>query len=88
MTAKKKPQRMCVGCREMKDKKELIRVVRTTEGEAALDFTGKKPGRGAYLCNDGACLKKAQKSRGLERALQLTIGPDVYEGLFEEINHE
>lgn len=88
MTINKKPQRMCVGCREMKDKKELIRVVRTSESGAELDFTGKKPGRGAYLCNEEGCLKKAQKSRGLERALKVSIDEAVYQKLLEEINHE
>ena len=66
---KKLPQRQCVGCRERKEKRELIRVVRSPEGGISLDFKGKKPGRGAYLCPDLECLKRARKSRALERAL-------------------
>ena len=79
MKPKKIPQRQCVGCREMKDKKSLIRVVRSPEGEVSLDKVGKKPGRGAYLCPDTACLTKARKSRALERALETAIPPEVYE---------
>ena len=76
---KKIPQRQCVGCREMKNKKELIRVVRSPEGEISLDFNGKKPGRGAYVCPSGECLKKARKSRALERAFELAIPAEVYD---------
>ncbi len=75
---RKIPQRQCVGCREMKNKKELIRVVRSPEGEVSLDFVGKKPGRGAYVCPSAACLKKARKSRALERALETAISDEVY----------
>ena len=82
---KKIPLRQCLGCREMKPKKELIRVVRSPEGEISLDFHGKKPGRGAYLCPDPACLKKARKSRALERAFSLPIPEDVYDGLDREM---
>ena len=82
---KKVPQRQCVGCRTMKDKKELIRVVRSAEGEISLDTTGKKPGRGAYLCQDGECLKKARKSRALERAFDTAIPPEVYDALVQEM---
>lgn len=82
---KKIPQRQCVGCREMKDKKELIRVVKSPEGTVSLDFSGKKPGRGAYVCRDVACLKKARKSRALERAFELTIPPEVYDSLEQEL---
>ena len=78
---KKIPQRQCVGCRTMKDKKALIRVVRTPEGQIVLDATGKKSGRGAYLCPDMACLKKARKSRALERAFSQEIPDAVYDGL-------
>ena len=70
---KKIPQRQCVGCREMKDKKALLRIVRTPEGEILLDSTGKKSGRGAYVCPDPECLKKARKSRALERAFDNTL---------------
>ena len=75
---RKIPQRQCVGCREMKDKKALIRVVRSPEGNISLDFKGKLPGRGAYVCPDPACLKKARKSRALERAFDMAIPPEVY----------
>ena len=82
---KKVPQRQCVGCRVMKDKKELIRVVRSPEGDITLDATGKKSGRGAYVCPDGECLKKARKSRALERAFETAIPPEVYEALEKEM---
>ena len=84
-TPKKIPQRQCVGCREMKDKRALIRVVKSPEGEISLDFRGKKPGRGAYVCPDAACLKKARKSRALERALSVSIPEDVYQRLLAEM---
>ena len=82
---KKIPQRQCVGCREMKDKKSLLRVVRSPEGTVSLDFVGKKPGRGAYVCHDVACLKKARKSRALERAFEVTIPPEVYDAMEAEL---
>ena len=82
---KKIPLRQCLGCREMKPKKELIRVVRSPEGEISLDFKGKKPGRGAYICPDGACLAKARKSRALERAFSAQLPPEVYEALEKEM---
>ena len=78
---KKIPMRQCVGCREMKEKRELIRVVRSPEGAVSLDFKGKKPGRGAYLCPDPACLARAKKSRALERAFSAPMPPEVYEAL-------
>ena len=81
---KKIPQRQCVGCREMKNKRDLIRVVKSPEGEVSLDFGGKKPGRGAYLCPDPACLARAKKSRALDRALELTIPEEVYAALEKE----
>ena len=80
---KKVPRRQCLGCREMKDKKALIRVVRSPEGEISLDFKGKKPGRGAYVCPDPACLAKVRKSRALERAFESAIPAEVY-GLLEQ----
>jgi len=80
---RKIPQRQCLGCREMKNKKDLIRVVRSPEGEISLDFKGKKPGRGAYVCPSAACLAKARKSRALERAFSAAIPAEVY-GLLEE----
>ena len=82
---KKIPQRQCVGCREMKDKKSLIRVVRSPEGEISLDFVGKKPGRGAYVCRDVECLKRARKSRALERAFETAIPAEVYDAMEREM---
>lgn len=82
---KKIPMRQCLGCREMKPKRELIRVVRSPEGEISLDFKGKASGRGAYVCPNPACLKKAVKARALERAFSAQIPPDVYEKLNEEM---
>ena len=75
---KKIPMRQCIGCREMKPKKELIRVVRAPDGEISIDFKGKKSGRGAYVCPDAACLKKAEKTRALERAFETAIPEEVY----------
>ncbi len=84
-TPKKIPQRQCVGCREMKEKRALIRVVRSPEGEISLDFRGKKPGRGAYVCPNAECLKRARKSRALERAFAAAIPPEVYDALEQEM---
>jgi uncharacterized protein len=81
MKLKKIPQRMCVGCQIMKNKKELLRVVRTPDGAVVLDGSGKKAGRGAYLCNNEECLTKAVKGKRLERALQHAVDPEVYEQL-------
>lgn len=75
------PQRMCVGCREMKDKRQLIRVVRSPEGAIDVDNTGKKPGRGAYVCPDAVCLQQAIKSKRLQKALEGEIPPEVFENL-------
>ena len=82
---KKIPMRQCMGCRERKAKKEMIRVVRTTEGTVSLDFSGKLNGRGAYVCPDMACLKKAMKSKALDRCLEVTIPEDVYTRLEREM---
>ena len=82
---KKIPMRQCVGCREMKPKKELIRVVRSPEGQVSLDFGGKKPGRGAYVCHNVECLRKARKTRALERAFEVTIPPEVYDAMEAEL---
>ena len=79
--AKKIPMRMCVSCREMQPKKELVRVVRTPEGAVVLDTTGRANGRGAYLCKKSACLEKAIKSRALERALENKIDSETYDTL-------
>ncbi len=82
---KKIPQRQCVGCREMKDKKTLIRVVKSPEGEVSLDDKGRKPGRGAYVCRDVECLRKARKSRALERAFETQIPPEVYDAMERQL---
>ena len=79
--AKKIPMRMCVSCREMQPKKELVRIVRTPEGAVVLDTTGRANGRGAYLCKKSACLEKAIKSRALERALETKIESETYDTL-------
>ena len=81
MAEKKIPMRQCVGCREMRPKRELTRVVRSPEGEISIDLKGKKPGRGAYVCPDPACLKKAIKSRALGRALGVEIPEEIYDTL-------
>ena len=85
MKPKKIPMRMCVGCREMKEKKSLIRVVRSPEGEVSLDPTGKKSGRGAYVCRDPECLKRAIKQRQLERQLDAALSPETAEALRTEM---
>ena len=82
---KKIPQRQCMGCRERKEKREMIRVVRTTEGEVRLDFSGKLNGRGAYVCPDPECLQKARKSKALERSLEVPIPEEVYDRLAHEM---
>lgn len=83
---KKTPERMCLACRLMKNKRELIRVVRSPEGEFSIDKTGKKSGRGAYLCNDIACVKKCMKSKLLNKNFKSEIPVDVYEKLLEEFS--
>ena len=81
MTPKKIPMRMCLGCGVMKPKRELIRVVRSPEDSISLDVTGKKPGRGAYICPDSECLRKARKARRLEKSLACRISEEVYDAL-------
>lgn len=83
-TKSKIPMRQCTGCREMKSKKEMIRVLKTAEDEIILDSTGKKNGRGAYLCFSMDCLEKAIKSHGLERSLKASIPEEVYQNLKKE----
>ena len=78
---KKIPMRQCVGCRETKAKKELVRVVRSPEGEISLDFRGKDPGRGAYVCPQAECLRRAIKSKALERGLDCQIPQEIYDQL-------
>ena len=85
MQQRKIPMRKCTGCGEMKPKRELVRVVRSPEGEVSLDLTGKKPGRGAYICRDAACLKQARKARRLERAFACAIPDAVYEAMEGEL---
>ncbi|MBE6841293.1 MAG: YlxR family protein [Oscillospiraceae bacterium] len=85
MAVKKIPMRMCCGCGEMKPKKELIRVVRTSENEVKLDFTGRLNGRGAYICPDKSCLAKARKSKRIERAFECRISDELYEAFENEL---
>ena len=85
---RKTPMRMCLGCREMFPKKELMRVVRSPEGAIAFDRVGKAPGRGAYLCRRVECLLKARKIRALERQLECQIGDDVFDALAAELQRE
>ncbi len=82
---KKIPQRQCMGCRERKEKRALIRVVRRTDGTVGLDFSGKVNGRGAYLCPNPECLKKARKAKSLERSLEISIPDEVYDQLAREM---
>lgn len=82
---KKIPMRQCMGCNEHKPKMELLRVVRSPEGETSLDFTGKKSGRGAYICREVGCLKKARKSCRLERVLECSISEEVYDAMEREL---
>lgn len=88
MKVRKIPQRMCNGCMEMKPKKELIRVVKSPEGEVSVDLTGKKSGRGAYVCRSLECLEKAFKAKRLNKNLETNIDESIYERLKEEITHE
>ncbi len=83
---KKIPMRMCVGCREMKPKKELLRAVRSPEGEVSLDTTGKKPGRGAYCCYNAECLRRALKQGQLDRQLEVKLSPEVNAQLTQTMN--
>lgn len=85
MSMKKVPLRQCIGCQEMKSKKEMIRVIKTAEDEIMLDATGRKNGRGAYLCPSMECFKKAVKSKGLERSFKMAIPKEVYETLEKEM---
>ena len=86
MAAEKKiPMRQCLGCREMKPKRELVRVVRSPAGDISLDFRGKAPGRGAYVCRDAQCLKKAIRAKALERAFSAQIQSEIYERLEQEM---
>ncbi|MGE5473837.1 MAG: RNase P modulator RnpM [Ignavibacteriales bacterium] len=86
LKTKKIPNRMCLGCREMKPKKELLRIVKSKEGLISIDPSGKKPGRGAYICFNIECLDKAQKAKRIEKEFETSVSPEVYYGLREELN--
>ena len=88
MQNRKVPVRMCAGCGEHFPKKDLVRVVRATEGEISVDLTGKKAGRGAYICKDAACMKKAQKTKRIDRSFSCTIPQEVYERLQKELEQD
>lgn len=85
MPQRKIPLRKCMGCNEKKPKKELVRVVKSPEGEVSLDLTGRKPGRGAYVCHDPACLAKARKTRRIDRVLECEIPAEVYDTMETEL---
>ena len=82
---KKIPQRTCMACQEKKDKRDLVRIVRSPEGEISVDLTGKKPGRGAYICPNLECLNRVIKSKRLERSLETAISQEIYESLKEQL---
>lgn len=84
--AKKIPVRMCTGCAEFKNKKEMVRIVKTSDGNISLDKTGKQNGRGAYICNDTSCLNKAIKHKGLERSLKTRVPSEIISTLEKEMN--
>lgn len=88
MKTKKIPMRMCTGCMQMFDKRELVRVVKSPDGEVSLDLTGKKSGRGAYVCKNIDCFNKARKKRAFERAFNIQISDSVYEKMEEEIKND
>lgn len=88
MNTRKVPMRKCLGCNEMKEKKELVRVVRSKEGDISLDLTGKKSGRGAYICKSKECFEKAKKAKRFERAFSCMISPEIYDRMQEEIENE
>ncbi|WP_333859162.1 RNase P modulator RnpM [Clostridium sp.] len=88
MKKKKIPQRMCTGCMEMKPKKELIRIVKNKEGEVFVDPTGKKNGRGAYICRNSECLEKAFKNKRIQKNLEIQIDDALYDSLKEQVENE
>ncbi len=88
MKQKKIPMRKCTGCGEQKPKKELVRVVKTPDGEILLDLTGKSSGRGAYICNSAECLAKAKKSKRIDRTFEMTIPEEIYEQLEAQIGKD
>ena len=85
MSGKKTPLRQCIGCGEMKNKKEMVRVLKTLEGDIVLDTTGRKNGRGAYLCPSMGCFQKSVKGKGLERSFKMAVSKEVYEALEKEM---
>lgn len=85
MTPKKIPLRKCLGCGEQKSKKELVRVVKNSDGEISLDLTGKKPGRGAYICPNAECLNKARKAKRIDRAFECSVPSQVYDEMEKEL---
>lgn len=85
MKQKRIPMRMCTGCGEMFDKRELVRVVKNSDGEISLDLTGKKPGRGAYVCRNSECLKKARKSKRIEKVFAVSIPSEIYDKMEAEM---
>lgn len=85
MAERKIPLRKCIGCGEMKDKRELVRIVRNKEGAISVDLTGKMPGRGAYICKNTACLDKAERTKKLSKAFSAPIAPEIYETLRKEL---
>ena len=88
MKSQRVPLRMCLGCNEMKPKKELVRVVKSKEGEISLDLTGKKSGRGAYICKNAECLRLARKARRFEKSFSCMIEDSVYDSLEAELSNE
>lgn len=86
MATRKIPMRMCLGCNEMKPKKELIRVVKSAEGEISLDLTGRKPGRGAYICKSLECFTKARKARRFEKSFSCKIDDEIYDSMEKELS--
>lgn len=88
MKVRKIPQRLCVGCQEMKNKKDLLRIVKTPENQIEVDRTGKKSGRGAYVCPKRECLEKAVKEKRLERSLKHSISPEIFESLRQGFSEE
>ncbi len=86
MAEKKLPMRQCTGCREMKLKRDMIRVIKTNENEILIDATGRKNGRGAYICPNQECLAKARKNKGIERSFKMAIPDEIYDKLVEEMN--
>ena len=85
--AKKVPLRQCVGCGEMKNKRDMMRVLKAADGAICLDVTGKKNGRGAYICTQRECLQKARRNKGLERSFQFAVSGEIYKELLEELKH-